>query len=1277
MTISYAANLMLITGGKDAGTATSGSTTTLVDTSKAWTTNAWIDRTVWITGSTGVGQRRIVTSNTSNTLTIAPVWTSPDSTSTYIIAHNFADLAAANTTNAWGVVTTLGANVFSFTTAIRVGDGTTISFFADVDKQITINTYKTDSFGAYVIGYSMNVATGSAMTFGILNDVAKKITTRGCDFSFTDNGANVECMSAKGTANLELYTCKVHYIGNPHYLWHNGATTGGSIKLYNTITDTDVLCVAGLPVADIFNLTVSQSYQTNTIGLRTLGSVVNSSVYQSNLASMGADYSDSVSVRGLYTRGSANLGRFFFYSGASSVIDVDSDVYSVIWEGTDSGGTLSQKWSQNLSTKDGSGAALASANLGLFNNAGTTVFAATSDASGILTEQIVTEGTYRQSTASALASLNPHSLRIRKYGSQFILRARTINSPSVEAFALPTNSFIVASSATASAYTGVAINFVAKTITVSGTRTIQELYDYTQYQASLTTNLGYDEPITTTTGITFNLTSGWSLSITGNLSDVVKIVNGTLTVTSGGVFEDSTGAKWDVAGVIYYASRFTHNVSSGGSNIVGASLGYIDSGAVNKTYSLSRVAGSSTTDASGNASGYAVYRIGATTVATQTLTVRHYNYIPAQIPKTITGSAITDNVILISDSYVIATSATASAYTGIAINYVTPAITVTATHTIQELYDYAKYSFIQATNLIQPNRPLTTTDGINLAFLTNWSLITSGAISLTDTSKIISVSGTGTNTVASSALFEDKTGAKWDVAGVTYLGNAFALTVVDNGTSVVVVGAAVAFVDSTGNDRTYNTSRTQTGLTTNGSGVVSGYAVYKIGATSYVSQTLFIGQYSYQWLAIPKTLSGPAITETDRMSLDSFITLSKATADAATGITVTHATKIVDMGSNNLTLSQHYLKSKQASISNIETGKPGYMSYSLVNSYSDSGLLLRYDGSYYYGAYGWAYNNNGGGGTLKLRDSTGITTTVTSINLTGLVIGSRIQIYNTTTSAELYNAAAASTTAGVTFTHTGTDNGLRIRVRKADYIAYETTGIVTANGFTLNVSQVVDTIYNTIGIDGSTVTECSLSGGTLLIYINAAGATTSGQRIYAWYKYILATGTYIGLQPDDITAQTSTKFTLIGGLKIRNQNTVTPLNITGANLTPVTGNSTDVLDLSNGASIGINAFTVEGFAYSSGSGLSTAEHNVLFALPSATIIADTTLRRNSPNVEGSGTGDALNIRSLYGMIAQGTNKTSITGSTLSITKSDDTTVLGTRTLTTDATALPITGLDTV
>lgn len=67
------------------GTATAGAATTLTDSGKAWVTNALAAFQVRITGGTGAGQVRKITSNTDTVLTVSTWTTNPDNTSTYTI----------------------------------------------------------------------------------------------------------------------------------------------------------------------------------------------------------------------------------------------------------------------------------------------------------------------------------------------------------------------------------------------------------------------------------------------------------------------------------------------------------------------------------------------------------------------------------------------------------------------------------------------------------------------------------------------------------------------------------------------------------------------------------------------------------------------------------------------------------------------------------------------------------------------------------------------------------------------------------------------------------------------------------------------------------------------------------------------------------------------------------------------------------------------------------------------------------------------------------------
>lgn len=76
-------------------------------------------------------------------------------------------------------------------------------------------------------------------------------------------------------------------------------------------------------------------------------------------------------------------------------------------------------------------------------------------------------------------------------------------------------------------------------------------------------------------------------------------------------------------------------------------------------------------------------------------------------------------------------------------------------------------------------------------------------------------------------------------------------------------------------------------------------------------------------------------------------------------------------------------------------------------------------------------------------------------------------------------------------------------------------------------------------------------------------------------------------------------------------------------------------------------------------------------------IADNILRRSFASAAASADGDAKGFRSLLGAVARLVNKSAIVSTTLTVYEADDTTALGTQTLTTDAAANPVVSADTV
>jgi hypothetical protein len=77
------------------GIATSGTTSTLTDTTKSFTVNEHADKMALIVAGTGAGQGRLISSNTATALTLgAPaLTTAPDATSQYVIVDRYYGLA--------------------------------------------------------------------------------------------------------------------------------------------------------------------------------------------------------------------------------------------------------------------------------------------------------------------------------------------------------------------------------------------------------------------------------------------------------------------------------------------------------------------------------------------------------------------------------------------------------------------------------------------------------------------------------------------------------------------------------------------------------------------------------------------------------------------------------------------------------------------------------------------------------------------------------------------------------------------------------------------------------------------------------------------------------------------------------------------------------------------------------------------------------------------------------------------------------------------------------
>jgi hypothetical protein len=254
-----------------------------------------------------------------------------------------------------------------------------------------------------------------------------------------------------------------------------------------------------------------------------------------------------------------------------------------------------------------------------------------------------------------------------------------------------------------------------------------------------------------------------------------------------------------------------------------------------------------------------------------------------------------------------------------------------------------------------------------------------------------------------------------------------------------------------------------------------------------------------------------------------------------------------------------------------------------------------------------------------------------TVTISGAVAGSRIQIYDTTSSTELYNGTP-------TFPYTWTDaspaaasRAIRLRVAKQSgasaktFIEASIGTCGTASGseaVSYLVNQTDDAVYNTNAIDGSTVTGITITPSPARVKVSIGGGSVTYPQIYAYQVYWLATATGIADEAAFIDAPDTANY-LFTNFDIRNDSAV-PLTITGGyGRDAVSGLVADIIDVA-GSTGNIYPQPDHAIPYSSGSGLTAGQAAQLAAVTTSTA-----------NLTYSGTALQVDIVKVNGLAVSG------------------------------------------
>ncbi len=270
-----------------------------------------------------------------------------------------------------------------------------------------------------------------------------------------------------------------------------------------------------------------------------------------------------------------------------------------------------------------------------------------------------------------------------------------------------------------------------------------------------------------------------------------------------------------------------------------------------------------------------------------------------------------------------------------------------------------------------------------------------------------------------------------------------------------------------------------------------------------------------------------------------------------------------------------------------------------------------------------------------------------ALTLTTYTAGTRIQVYDTTNSTELYNGVPAGATLELSIPFS---SAIDIRIR-AMYQSgttakefLEFTDTLTLTGLTRKIEQTNDDVYITNAINGSTVTGITIDDNNLLVEVDTG--TISWAQIYAYESYWLTTEIGIRDEGRFIEAVDTANYRFFD-FAIKNVTAPSvPLIISGGyGVDGDSGLAADIIDNTGGTIF------------------CTPDHVVAYSSSgSGAVILDTAI---SGHTTAGTVGDYLNRTKKY--VA---NKAAISGTTYTIYEDDGTTPFQTGTIVTQSQRTP-------
>jgi len=293
------------------GTATGGSTTTLVDTNANWTKDEWVGYELFIFSGTGRGQEVEIISNTDTTLTFSAIATAPNSTSRYEILgfdagtstgsnsyNTLVDSGKSWTTNRWKnyavrIIYGKGAGQMR---RILSNSATTLTLY----RGWNITPDNTSIYSIQGDSETMHISWGGSaqhFQFSTMGGINMMHTGRSYDYGTAcvlaalrcDANHNIEDVSPialsglAGTTTITATSVQPHCLKVGDYVSIRGVTSAAADQ-YNV---TGLVQVTAVPSTTTFTYTPSAAGSGTYAYLTALGT--------NNLSDASKDFRDNIS----------------------------------------------------------------------------------------------------------------------------------------------------------------------------------------------------------------------------------------------------------------------------------------------------------------------------------------------------------------------------------------------------------------------------------------------------------------------------------------------------------------------------------------------------------------------------------------------------------------------------------------------------------------------------------------------------------------------------------------------------------------------------------------------------------------------------------------------------------------------------------------------------------------------------------------------------------------------------------------------------------------------